>query len=337
MNKLSGITLALAIISAPSYAAFAQNAYVSAAGNDAYTQSEAAPIERPQQQGQGMQGQGQPAHDVMATHPAQGITVRADSATEVKTVASDAQHTELRLERGIANVLVRDPAPGMLTLIDLPGGQVQLLKNGFYTFNAESNTARVFSGEADAFVSSTDKPMHVKGGDQVAFVAGRSRISYSDPYNARADVLMAPMSQGGQGYGQQGYGNQQAYGNQGYGGYGYAAPAYEGYDGGYGDGFYGGDYPYYAYGYGYPYGYYGGYGYPGFGLGFGFYGGGYYGGGYGYRGGYGGGYGGRFPGGGGYPGGGPRPGVGSGGGFHGGSVGGGGAHGGGASGGGGHR
>jgi hypothetical protein len=243
----------------------------------------------------------------------------------VKTVASDAQHTELRLEHGIANVIVRDPSPDMLTLIDLPGGQVQLLKNGFYTFNAGTDTARVFAGEADAFVSTRDKPVHVKSGDQVAFVAGRARISYSDPYNARADVLEAPMQQGGQGYDGQAYDGQ---------GYAYASPAYDGYyGGGYGAGFYG-DSPYYAYGYGYPYGYYGGWGYPGFGFGFG----GYYGGGYGYRGGYGygGGYGGRFPGGGGYPGGGPHPGgTGS---FHGGSTGGGGgSRGGSAGGGGGHR
>jgi hypothetical protein len=335
------VAASLIVAASPAVSAFAQNSYLAAAGASPYTQEAPAPIERsgtPQNaQVHGAQVQGEQQPSIISVHPAHGITVRADSATEVKTVASDAQHTELRLERGIADVIVRNPAPDMLVLVDLPGGQTQLLKDGFYTFNASTNTARVFSGEADAFANTSDKPTHVKGGDQVVFAGGRARVSYSDPYNARADVLSAGMNGGyegqgpgsaGDGYGAPGY----TYG-EGYGGFG------EGYvaDGGYGD---------YPYAYGYPYGYYGGWGYPfGIGLGFGYGFGGYGYGGYGYRGGiyrgggFGGGYGGH-----GYPGGGaPHPGGsfggGSfGGGFHGGSgggvSGGGAAHGGG---GGGHR
>ncbi len=36
-------------------------------------------------------------------------------------------------------------------LVDLPGGQVSLLKDGFYTFNADTQTVRVLKGEADAY------------------------------------------------------------------------------------------------------------------------------------------------------------------------------------------
>jgi hypothetical protein len=354
MKKFSGLVVAFAVASMSVGTVIAQNAYVAAAGEGTYAQPNPAPIERAAaaQDGPGSAAQGdgygatqngarpgegsneQQPPSVVAMHPAKGVTVRADQATEVKTVASDAQHTEIRLERGVANVEVRDPAPDMLILVDLPGGQTQLLKNGFYTFNAGTNTARVFSGEADAFASANDKPMHVKGGDQAVFASGRVRVSYSDPYYSHADVLAGAMNGSNEGGGQgQGYDR----------GYGATGEAYGGgYDGGYGyapyGAYYGGS-PYYAYGY--PYGYYGG-GYPyfGYGLGFGYGFGGYYGGygyrggygyGGGYRGGYGGGYGGR-----GYPGGGVfHPGATSGGSFHGGSAGSGGAaH---SSGGGGHR
>jgi len=194
------------------------------------------------------------------TQPVQGLYLRVGQHSVVREISSTPQRTELRVERGLANVNVHDPAHDSLILVDLPGGQTQLLKNGLYTFNADTNTVRVLKGEAYAFpgqiasATPNGKPIKVKENHAVDFVGSNIRSTEFEPYEARADLIPTP------------YDNARN-SDRGYGAYGY---------GPYGDGFaYG--YPYYAYGYGYPWGWgypYGGYGYPyGIGLGFGYYGG----------------------------------------------------------------
>jgi hypothetical protein len=199
--------------------------------------------------------------------PTQGVYLRVGQNSSVNAVAVTPDHTELRVEHGIANVSVHHPADHAEILVDLPGGQTALLKDGLYTFNADTNTVGVLHGEADAYpgANADAKPIKVKEDHAVTFTGPRVKSVEFQPFQASADLV--PFANG---YARNG-------GNGG--GYGY---------GPYGDGFaYG--YPYYAYGY--PYGYWGdpywAYGYPfGFGLGFG-YGGGFYGG--GFRGGFGGG------------------------------------------------
>jgi len=224
------------------------------------------------------QGQSAAAPSVATTSPSPGIWVRSAPGADVKTVANTSDSIELRVNAGLANVSLRHPKENEQILVDLPGGQVALVKDGTYTFNAASNTFRVLEGEAAAYAG-TDanaKPLTVKEGHAVVFGAGNVRSTEFAPYQAQADILPAGPEGGrepgyGPGYGREpGYGPGPGYGRGYYGpGYGPAyayGPAY----GPYGDGYYGG-YPYYAYGY--PYG---PWGYPyGFGLGIGFYGGGY--------------------------------------------------------------
>ena len=69
-----------------------------------------------------------------------------------KTVSADAKGTEMRITHGVANVSVHHPEnKDARILVDLPGGQTALLKDGLYTFNADTNTVRVLKGEADAY------------------------------------------------------------------------------------------------------------------------------------------------------------------------------------------
>ena len=206
---------------------------------------------------------------ITSLRPIPGVVVRVPADGSVKTVSADAKGTELRVERGRVNVSVRQPAHNSELLVDLPGGQVSLLKDGFYTFNADTKTVRVLKGEADAYPGANGsgvKGIKVKEGREVAFGAGSVRAVDADPQQLWADVL--PQT-GGNGEPARGYG------------YGYGYPGYyPGYGyGPYGDGYYGYPYPYPAYAWGYP-GW--GWGYPygfGFGVGFGYYGG--------FRGGYG--------------------------------------------------
>ncbi len=185
--------------------------------------------------------------------PNSGIFVRSDVSNGVETVSSSDAVTELRIVQGRADVTVHHPAGHSEILIDLPGGQVSLLKDGLYTFNAGTKTVRVLHGEAEAYDGAKDasKGTKVKETQQLAFFGNvKLRAVNAYPYELTADLLPG----GGRGRGD-GMANGQ-----------------------YGDGFYAGS-SYYAGGYGYPWGYgfspYGfGYGYPlGVGVGFGYYGG----------------------------------------------------------------
>ena len=273
MQRSTILLLAFAVLTAPAVTLFAQNAYLSGAGSPGYTQPEPAPIERNYDTPGQQASRPAPPPAVLTSTPAPGVLVRTDRPNAVQTVSADANRIELRLDHGRANVSVHDPAPNALVLVDLPGGQTQLLKDGFYTFNADTNTVRVLYGEADAFVGpNSEKPIKVKGDNQLVFAGAQTRSTYSDPYYARQDVL-------GHGYTGQG---EPVYGPAPAPVYGYAPYAYGPY-GPYGDGYYGYPYGYPYYAWGYPYGF-------GFGWGWG---GGFYRGGFGGYRGFGGGFGGR--------------------------------------------
>jgi hypothetical protein len=240
-----GMFLALSALS------LAQGQYTNAASQGAYSTSpQAAPIVRAYPGGNSI---GDPVSGVrfFDSQPNAGVSVRSDVSNGVQTVRSANSATELRVFQGRADVTIHHPADHSEILVDLPGGQVALLKDGFYTFNAGTNTVRVLHGEAEAYdgAKGAFKGTKVKETQQLALL-GNSKLKAVNayPYELTADLLPT----GGQGRGDGGW------------------------DGSYGNGFYGG-YPYYAGAYGYPWGYgiypYG-YGYPiGVGLGFGYYGG----------------------------------------------------------------
>jgi len=185
------------------------------------------------------------APQVSSTRPIPGVIVRTDPSSSVQTVSATADVTELRITGGRANVSVRHPENNTQLLVDLPGGQTALLKDGLYTFNASTNTVRVLKGEARVFPGTKDAEVKVKEDHQFTFGASAraTEVSFSQ---ARADLLPGAVAPGN-------YGDGPRYP------YAYEYP--------YPYGYYG--YPYG--GWGYPYG---GYGYPfGFGIGFGYFGG----------------------------------------------------------------
>jgi hypothetical protein len=254
--------------------AVAQAPSAGAPGTSPNVQTQPAPVVRAypgaDSAPNGGYGPGGSVSQITSLRPIPGVVVRVPADASVQTVSADAKGTELRVEHGRVNISVRQPTHNSELLVDLPGGQVSLLKDGFYTFNADTKTVRVLKGEAAAYPgaeSSGVKGIKVKEGREVAFGAasGSVRAVDADPRELWADVLPQTGVNGepvrGYGYGYPGYG---------YPGYGY---------GPYGDGYYGyAGYP--GYGWGYP-GW--GYGYPyGFGVGFGYYGG--FRGGYGFRG-----------------------------------------------------
>lgn len=274
MPRSFSVFLALATLTAT--AAVAQN--VVQAGPDSpsydYAQSQAAPIERPNASpnaypGSYAQTPAQPAD----TQPIGGVWLRTAPGSSVQTVSANANGTEIRVDHGRANLTVRHPEQDAQILVDLPGGQTAITRDGVYTFNADTNTMSVLEGEAETFPEGRgDNGIKIKDDQQFTFGSGSVHAHDSNRSEISADLIQPGTASG---YGYRDGRRAAYYGDGGYG-YGYGAYPYYGFAG----------YPYYGGYYGYPYGY--GFGYPygyGFGLGIGF--GGYYGGGF-YRGGYGG-------------------------------------------------
>ena len=230
----------------------------------------------------------------LTAEPILGVRVVSDAPVAVVNRSDD--ELELRVDRGRANITVDHPAAGTLMLVDLPGGQVDLLADGFYTFNADTNVVRAVRGEAALFAPGAGpdaKGSPLQQGEQ-AELRGRMRATPADETTLLADEIRdngrGPAERPGQrydhGYGY-GYGGESTYLGYGYpytygawpayGYYSYAYPAY---------GYAGWGWPGYAWDY--PWGW-------GVGLGFyepfygsrGYYGRDYYGrgynGGYGYR------------------------------------------------------
>jgi hypothetical protein len=208
-----------------------------------------SPVERRRRQSQSESA-------VVDSQPVMGVWLRSRTQSVVKTVSTTPRGTEIRVEHGVLNVNVHQPADHAEILVDLPGGQTSLLKDGLYTFNADTNTLRVLHGEAAAYVGAgqAGKPVKVKEGHQLAFVASTQPIKPVEayPYELTADLL--PMGGNGDGGGGNGYADYSGDdGPYAYPGYGFAG----GYGYPYGYGFY--PYGYYPYGYGIGIGYYGGF------------------------------------------------------------------------------
>jgi hypothetical protein len=239
------------------------------AQTDNYLQSQPAPIERVAPVPQTGQQPARPAPPAVKTsQPAPGVWLRVNPQGAVTTVSAAPERLELRVDSGIANITVHHPAHDALILVDVAGGQLDLIKDGLYTVNADTKTARVLVGEAEAYpntdANADTKPIKVKEDHAVTFGTADLRTVAFEPFQANPDLLPRDAA------------DHHGDGRASYPAYGYA-PYY---------GFYGYPYsPFYAwdspyYGWRYPYG---------FGLGFGYYGGGFYGG----RGFYGGGFRGR--------------------------------------------
>ena len=81
------------------------------------------------------------------SQPVAGVFVRSDVANGVQTFSTTGPDTELRVVQGKANVTVHHPADGSRILVDLPGGQVSLLKDGILSLTlrkkAETEAVKV--------------------------------------------------------------------------------------------------------------------------------------------------------------------------------------------------
>ncbi len=104
-----------------------------------------------------------------------GIFLRVDSNSAVKMITPDLAETQVELLRGRAGVEVDQIFPqNEIQIID-GGVTTQLLKPGYYEFDANHPEAMVFKGRAEAEVGS-DKWETVKDHHELALVADGARV-----------------------------------------------------------------------------------------------------------------------------------------------------------------
>ena len=100
-----------------------------------------------------------------------GVFLRLDDNSALKMISPDLTDTEVELEHGRAAVEVDEIyRENRLDIVDA-GVTTQLLKNGYYEFNANEPTAMVFDGKAAVEVGD-GKYRVVKSHHELALVAG---------------------------------------------------------------------------------------------------------------------------------------------------------------------
>ena len=145
-----------------------------------------------------------------------GVFLRVGSNSSVKMISPNLTDTEVGVEQGEASIEVTEIHKQNDIRIDMDGATTQLVKNGFYDFDAAHNLLMVLDGEA--IVDENGRQVKVKGGhdltlnqdsaktqsfDKKAYESGDLYrwSSLRSAYLAEANVDAAPGYIAGVGYG----------------------------------------------------------------------------------------------------------------------------------------
>jgi hypothetical protein len=121
-----------------------------------------------------------------------GVFLRLGNDSTVQMVSPNLTKTEVRLERGHANIEADQLYKQNVILIDLKNGQTQLLQNGLYTFDADSSAVRVFDGKAAVFpganLQADVKPIDVKGSHDLVLTGEPAKPQHFDKDKSQDDL-----------------------------------------------------------------------------------------------------------------------------------------------------
>ena len=136
-----------------------------------------------------------------------GVFLRLGDASAVKMISPSLTDTEVAVQRGEATVEVTDIYKQNRLVVDEGNSRTELLKNGFYDFDADQGAVRVFSGEA--LLRDRDEQVKIKGGHQIILGADKLKAhgfdktayegdlyrwsSLRSSYLAEANVDIAPL------------------------------------------------------------------------------------------------------------------------------------------------
>jgi hypothetical protein len=119
-----------------------------------------------------------------------GVFLRVGDNSAVTMVSPDLTQTEIRVDRGTAEVEVDQIFKQNDLLVDEGQAQTKLLKNGLYEFDANAGEVRTFDGEAAVSTGDDAKWVKVKGHHVYALnQAGEKPQSFSADQYAQNDTL----------------------------------------------------------------------------------------------------------------------------------------------------
>ena len=194
MPRLKAILLSLATLCAP--VALAQTANPAVPGTINYVEGSASIEGRMLNQRSVGSAQLQPGQ-VLETANGKvellltpGVFLRVGENSTVRMVSPDLLNTRVEVERGRADVEVDEIHPRNNIEVTVAGTQTRLLKNGFYAFDADKHTVRVFKGEAELIPSGDVlKQLKLKGDHQVALASTEAIKSVSFNRDQAEDLL----------------------------------------------------------------------------------------------------------------------------------------------------
>jgi FecR protein len=102
-----------------------------------------------------------------------GVFLRVGDNSAVKMISPSLTNTDVDLEKGEATVEVTDLYKQNDLRVEEDGASTQLVKNGFYDFDANDGQVRVLKGEA--MVTTGDRNVKVKGGHEFDLKAAKPK------------------------------------------------------------------------------------------------------------------------------------------------------------------
>jgi hypothetical protein len=94
-----------------------------------------------------------------------GVFLRVGDDSSVLMISPNLTDTELAVNHGEATVEVASIYPQNRLIVDEGTAKTQLLKTGFYDFNADQGQVKVFSGKAE--LQNGDRRVTIKGGHEI--------------------------------------------------------------------------------------------------------------------------------------------------------------------------
>jgi hypothetical protein len=94
-----------------------------------------------------------------------GVFLRVGDQSAVQMISPSLTDTEVAVNHGEATVEVADIYPQNRLIVDEGSSRTQLVKDGFYDFNADTGQIRVFSGKAE--LTEADRRISIGGGHEV--------------------------------------------------------------------------------------------------------------------------------------------------------------------------
>jgi hypothetical protein len=194
MPRLKAILLSLATLCAP--VALAQTANPAVPGTVNYVEGSASIEGRMLNQRSVGSAQLEPGQVLQTANGkaelllTPGVFLRVGENSAVRMVSPGLLNTQVEVERGRADIEVDEIHLGNNIEVAQAGTNTRLLKNGFYAFDADNHTVRVFKGEAELIENGdVHKQLKVKGDHQVELAGIEAVKSVSFNRDQAEDTL----------------------------------------------------------------------------------------------------------------------------------------------------